>query len=90
MSAIVTAEGAPEDVVVNTRRECNALCSRLAGKRARSASGEGEGDSAPRPATPLEMMQKARDGLAILDERGWNRSFHQRLFHEDFLVCPCV
>lgn len=36
--------------------------------------------------TPLQRMQDCRDGLAILDQRGWNRSFHQRLFHEDFLV----
>lgn len=36
--------------------------------------------------TPMQRMQDCRDGLAILDKRGWNRSFHQRLFHEDFLV----
>lgn len=36
--------------------------------------------------TPMQRMQDCRDGLAILDRRGWNRSFHQRLFHEDFLV----
>lgn len=36
--------------------------------------------------TPLQRMQDCRDGLATLDARGWNRSFHQRLFHEDFLV----
>ena len=39
--------------------------------------------------TPMERMQDCRDGLAILDKKGWNRSFHQRLFHEDFLVRPC-
>ena len=35
---------------------------------------------------PMDRMQDCRDALAILDRRGWNRSFHQRLFHEDFLV----
>ena len=36
--------------------------------------------------TPMQRMQECRDALGILDRRGWNRSFHQRLFHEDFLV----
>ena len=35
---------------------------------------------------PMDRMQDCRDALAILDRRGWNRSFHQRLFHEDSLV----
>jgi len=30
-------------------------------------------------------MQRCRDALAKLDERGWKRSYHQRLFHDDFL-----
>jgi len=30
-------------------------------------------------------MRECRDALAFLDTTGWNRSFHQRLFHEDFL-----
>ena len=37
--------------------------------------------------TPFERMQHCRDALEFLDTKGWNRSFHQRLFHEDFLVC---
>jgi hypothetical protein len=40
--------------------------------------------------TPFERMQHCRDALEFLDTKGWNRSFHQRLFHEDFLVCVCV
>jgi hypothetical protein len=30
-------------------------------------------------------MQRCRDALAKLDERGWKRNYHQRLFHDDFL-----
>ena len=36
--------------------------------------------------TPFQRMQACRDSLARLDQGGWNRSYHQRLFHEDFLV----
>ena len=35
--------------------------------------------------TPIMRMRECRDALAFLDTTGWNRSFHQRLFHEDFL-----
>jgi hypothetical protein len=34
---------------------------------------------------PLEYMQLCRQYLAKLDTLGWNRSYHQRLFHDDFL-----
>jgi hypothetical protein len=34
---------------------------------------------------PLEYMQLCRTYLAKLDKLGWNRSYHQRLFHDDFL-----
>lgn len=34
---------------------------------------------------PLEYMDLCRKYLAKLDTMGWNRSYHQRLFHEDFL-----
>lgn len=37
-------------------------------------------------ATPMQRMQACRDSLRRLDELGWNRSYHQRLFHDDFLV----
>jgi hypothetical protein len=30
-------------------------------------------------------MQRCRDALTKLDAKGWKRSFHQRLFHDDFL-----
>ena len=35
--------------------------------------------------TGFTRMQRCRDALAKLDEKGWKRSFHQRLFHDDFL-----
>ena len=35
--------------------------------------------------TPMQRMQECRDALSLLDTTGWNRSFHQRQFHEDFL-----
>ena len=36
--------------------------------------------------TPFQRMTQCRDALTKLDNKGWNRSYHQRLFHEDFLV----
>jgi hypothetical protein len=35
--------------------------------------------------SPLEYMQLCRRHLAKLDTLGWTRSYHQRLFHDDFL-----
>jgi hypothetical protein len=53
------------------------LCGKLAGNWALGAK-EAKRD-------PLEYMQLCRKYLAKLDTLGWNRSFHQRLFHDDFL-----
>ena len=33
----------------------------------------------------FSRMQACRDALALLDEHGWRRSYHQRLFHDDFI-----
>ena len=33
----------------------------------------------------FKRMQLCRQALEALDKRGWNRSFHQRLFHEEYL-----
>ena len=33
----------------------------------------------------FQRMQKCRLGLEALDRRGWQRSFHQRLFHDNFI-----
>jgi hypothetical protein len=34
---------------------------------------------------PMHYMQLCRNYLAKLDTLGWSRSYHQRLFHDDFL-----
>ena len=34
---------------------------------------------------PFANMQRCRDLLKKLDGMGWERSYHQRLFHDDFL-----
>ena len=33
----------------------------------------------------LRRVQMCRKALDALDRRGWDRSFHQRLFHEEYL-----
>jgi hypothetical protein len=33
----------------------------------------------------FQRMQKCRDALDGLDRHGWQRSFHQRLFHDNFI-----
>jgi hypothetical protein len=33
----------------------------------------------------FQRMQKCRQGLEALDRRGWQRSFHQRMFHDNFI-----
>jgi len=33
----------------------------------------------------FNRMQKCRDALNALDRSGWQRSFHQRLFHDNFI-----
>ena len=33
----------------------------------------------------FKRMQKCRQGLEALDRRGWQRSFHQRMFHDNFI-----
>lgn len=35
--------------------------------------------------SPFSRMDDCRDALAKLDRIGWYRSYHQRIFHEDFL-----
>ena len=60
------------------------LLQRRSDARGGSAGGAAE-DAAV--VTPFERMQHCRDALEFLDTKGWNRSYHQRLFHEDFLVC---
>ena len=33
----------------------------------------------------FQRMQKCRQGLEAIDRRGWQRSFHQRMFHDNFI-----
>lgn len=33
----------------------------------------------------FQRMQKCREALEALDRQGWQRSFHQRLFHDNFI-----
>ena len=33
----------------------------------------------------FSRMQACRDALTFLDDNGWKRSYHQRLFHDDFI-----
>jgi hypothetical protein len=33
----------------------------------------------------FHRMQRCRDALEALDRSGWQRSFHQRLFHDNFI-----
>ena len=33
----------------------------------------------------FQRIQKCRHGLEALDRRGWQRSFHQRMFHDNFI-----
>jgi hypothetical protein len=65
-------------VVVETANErlsmCTGLQSRMQNKAQTSMQESG-----------FTRMQRCRDALAKLDERGWKRNYHQRLFHDDFL-----
>lgn len=56
----------------------SALASRVAKSRGRVRPGDA--------LTPFERMNQCRAALERLDVHGWKRSYHQRLFHEDFLV----
>ena len=35
--------------------------------------------------TGFQRMQRCREALEALDRQGWQRSFHQRLFHDNFI-----
>ena len=67
---------------INSRnRPGNALAMILAEKQKERELQEEE----KRVKTPFDRMDDCRKALEHLDNCGWNRSFHQRLFHEDFL-----
>ena len=54
----------------------SALASRIRSVRPRDSS----------RITPQMRMNHCRQALERLDVAGWKRSYHQRLFHDDFLV----
>jgi hypothetical protein len=56
----------------------SALASRVAKARGRVRPGDAM--------SPFDRMDQCRAALERLDSNGWKRSYHQRLFHEDFLV----
>ena len=60
----------------------SALASRVARARGRVRPGDA--------LSPFDRMNQCRAALERLDANGWKRSYHQRLFHEDFLVCVCL
>ena len=33
----------------------------------------------------FQLMDKCRQALDAIDRRGWQRSFHQRMFHDNFI-----
>jgi len=41
--------------------------------------------SAREECTGFQRMKKCRQALDALDRRGWLRSFHQRMFHDNFI-----
>jgi len=65
-------------VVIETARERSVMSSGLQSRMRNKAS-------TSKTETGFTRMQRCRDALAKLDSKGWKRSFHQRLFHDDFL-----
>ena len=74
LKALMDERFAPVREITSSHK--NALRSRLATKRVRVDN----------RVTPIERMQHCRKALERLDTAGWKRSYHQRLFHDDFLV----
>lgn len=62
-----------------TTKHLSGLASRIRSVRPRDAS----------RITPQMRMNQCRQALERLDVAGWKRSYHQRLFHDDFLV-SCI
>lgn len=45
----------------------------------------GSNDIKSGPMNGIKRIQLCRNALDALDRRGWDRSFHQRMFHEEYL-----
>lgn len=50
-----------------------------------ASGGASSGERAAPPRDGFVRLGKLRDALAALDRGGWERSYHQRVFHESFL-----
>ena len=74
LSSLLASENAPQHT--EACRPRNALRHRMAVRSKRQVS----------DVTPMDRMQHCRQALERLDTAGWKRSYHQRLFHDDFLV----
>ena len=70
----VLLNGSSEVVRVAPQTQRNALRNRLS-RSVRSTT----------TVTPMDRMKHCRKALERLDNAGWKRSYHQRLFHDDFL-----
>lgn len=72
LEALIRRESPREKVVAQSQK--NALRNRLS-KSIKSTT----------TVTPIDRMTHCRKALERLDVAGWKRSYHQRLFHDDFL-----
>lgn len=72
LQALICRESPEERVVAQSQR--NALRNRLS-RSIKSTT----------KVTPMDRMTHCRKALERLDVAGWKRSYHQRLFHDDFL-----
>lgn len=43
------------------------------------------GSAESRTGSGFQRIQRCREALEALDRQGWQRSFHQRLFHDHFI-----
>ena len=72
LEVLIRRESPRERVAVQSQK--NALRNRLS-KSIKSTTS----------VTPMDRMTHCRKALERLDVAGWKRSYHQRLFHDDFL-----
>ena len=72
LQALIRRESPEEMVVAQSQK--NALRNRLS-KSIKSTT----------KVSPMDRMTHCRKALERLDVAGWKRSYHQRLFHDDFL-----
>jgi len=78
LAALIAQEAAAAAPALSRPPALGALQARIAQRIAQTTQDTG--------VSPFDRMQHCRDSLTYLDTCGWQRSYHQRLFHEDFLV----